>query len=138
MARYSYLFAISLRLRQSIRAMSCLCPLRCERLAPRVMSVYFVTACLIVVGLSYEVSFRRSWTLSRNSELLSPARWLAVQRRAYWPVGCGLICMLLGCIVLHFIQDKLVVLVTMNLMMLIVCFSGGWFFGALAGIVKRA
>ncbi|ANW03411.1 hypothetical protein LMTR13_27990 [Bradyrhizobium icense] len=103
------------------------------------MSGFFLLiACLIVVALSYEVSFRRSWTLSRNSELLSPAQWLAVRRRAYWPAGCGAICMLLGWIVLHFIQDKPVVLVTMNLMMLILCFSAGWFFGALAGTVNRA
>jgi len=51
------------------------------------MSGFFLLiACLIVIALSYEVSFRRSWTLSRNSELLSPAQWLAVRRRAYWPV----------------------------------------------------
>jgi hypothetical protein len=101
------------------------------------MSGYFVTACLIVVALSFEVSFRRSWTLSRNSKLLGPAQWLAVRRRAFWPAGCGLICMLLGWIVLHFVQDKLVVSVTMNLIMLIMCFSGGSFFGALAGTVNR-
>ncbi len=103
------------------------------------MSGFFLLiACLIVIALSYEVSFRRSWTLSRNSELLSPAQWLAVQRRAYWPVGCGAICLLLGCIVLHFIREEPVVSVTMNLMMLILSLSTGWFFGALAGTVKRA
>jgi len=54
------------------------------------MSGYFLTAYLIVVALSFEVSFRRSWALSRNSELLGPAQRLAVRRRAFWPAGCGL------------------------------------------------
>ena len=97
------------------------------------MSGYFLTACLIVVALSFEVSFRRSWTLSRNYELLGPAQRLAVRRRAFWPAGCGLICMLLGWIVLHFVQDKLI----LSLIMLIACFSTGSLIGAMAGTVNR-
>ena len=101
------------------------------------MSGYFLTACLIVVALSFEVSFRRSWTLSRNSELLGPAQRLAVLRRAFWPAGCGLVCMLLGWIVLHFVQDKLVFSVTGSLIMLIVSFFTGSVIGAMAGTVNR-
>ncbi|NLS67506.1 hypothetical protein E3H11_00775 [Bradyrhizobium brasilense] len=101
------------------------------------MSGYFLTACLIVVALSFEVSFRRSWNLSRNSELLGPAQRLAVRRRAMWPAGCGLICMLLGWIVLHFVQDKLVLSVTGSLMMLSASFFTGSFIGFMAGTVNR-
>lgn len=101
------------------------------------MSGYFLTACLIVVALSFEVSFRRSWTLSRNSELLGPAQRLAVRRRAFWPAGCGLICMLPGWIVFHFVQDKLVLSVMGSLIMLIASFFTGSFIGAMAGTVNR-
>ena len=101
------------------------------------MSGYFLTACLFVVALGFEVSFRRSWNLSRNSDLLGPAQRLAVRRRAFWPAGCGLICMLLGWIVLHFVQDKLIVSVTINLTMLSACFLAGSFIGGMAGTLNR-
>lgn len=97
------------------------------------MSGYFLTACVIVVALSFEASFRRSRNLSRNSELLGPAQRLAVRRRALWPAGGGLICMLLGWIVLHFVQDKLV----LYLIMLSASFLAGSFLGFMAGTVNR-
>jgi len=97
------------------------------------MSYYFFAACLAVLALSYEVSFRRAWNLSRNSELLGPAQRLAVRRRALWPVGCGLISMLLGWILLHFSQDKLV----LYLIMLSASFLAGSFIGVMAGTTKR-
>lgn len=77
------------------------------------------------------VSLRRSMNLSRNSELLGPAQRRAVRRRAIWPAGCGLICMLLGWIVLHFVQDKLVLSVTIDLTALSAAFFGGWFLGVI-------
>jgi hypothetical protein len=101
------------------------------------MSGYFLTACLFVVAMGFEVSFRRSWNLSRNSDLLGPAQRLAVRRRAFWPAGCGLICMLLGWMVFHFVQDKLVLSVTGSLMMLSASFFTGSFIGAMAGTVNR-
>jgi hypothetical protein len=91
----------------------------------------YLTAFLIVVVLSAVVSLRRSINLSRNFELLGPAQRLAVRRRAIWPAGCGLICMLLGWIVLHFVQDKLVLSVTINLTALSAAFFGGWFLGVI-------
>lgn len=101
------------------------------------MSGYFVNACLFVVALGYEVSFRRSWNLSRNSDLLGPAQKLAVLRRAFWPAGCALICMLLGWIVFQFVQDKLVLSVTSGLMMLSASFFTGSAIGAMAGTLDR-
>lgn len=97
------------------------------------MSGYFLTACVIVVALSFEVSFRRSWNLSRNSELLGPAQRLAVRRRTLWPAGCGLICMLLGWIVLHFVRDKLV----LYLIMLSASCLAGSFLGFMAGTANQ-
>ena len=98
------------------------------------MSGFFLLiACLIVIALSYEVSFRRAWKLSRNSELLGPAQRLAVRRRALRPVGYGLICMLLGWILLHFSQDKLV----LYLITLSASFFAGSFIGVMAGTTKR-
>ena len=94
----------------------------------------YLTAFLIVVVLSAVVSLRRSMNLSRNSELLGPAQRLAVRRRAIWPAGCGLICMLLGWIVLHFVQDKLVLSVTIHLTALSAAFLGGWFLGVIGGM----
>ena len=94
----------------------------------------YLTAFLIVVVLSAVVSLRRSMNLSRNSELLGPAQRLAVRRRAIWPAGCGLICMLLGWIVLHYVQDKLVLSVTINLTALSAAFFGGWFLGVIGGM----
>jgi hypothetical protein len=101
------------------------------------MSGYFITACLIVFALSFEVSFRRSWNLSRNSDLLGPAQRLAVRRRAMWPTGCGLICMLLAWMALHFVQDKHVLSVTISLTMLSACFFTGSFIGFMTGTVNR-
>ena len=94
----------------------------------------YLTAFLIVVVLSAVVSLRRSMNLSRNFELLGPAQRLAVRRRAIWPAGCGLICMLLGWIVLNFVQDKLVLSVTINLTALGAAFFGGWFLGVIGGM----
>jgi hypothetical protein len=94
----------------------------------------YLTAFLIVVVLSAVVSLRRSMNLSRNFELLGPAQRLAVRRRAIWPAGCGLICMLLGWIVLHFVQDKLVLSVTINLTALSAAFFGGSFLGVIGGM----
>ncbi|QOZ45205.1 hypothetical protein XH89_18270 [Bradyrhizobium sp. CCBAU 53340] len=97
------------------------------------MSYYFFAACLIVVALSYEVSFRRAWKLSRNYELLGPAQRLALRRGALWPIGYGLICMLLGWVLLHFSQDKLV----LYLIMLSASFVAGSFIGVMAGTANR-
>ena len=94
----------------------------------------YLTAFLIVVVLSAVVSLRRSMNLSRSFELLGPAQRLAVRRRAIWPAGCGLICMLLGWIVLNFVQDKLVLSVTINLTALSAAFFGGWFLGVIGGM----
>ena len=94
----------------------------------------YLTAFLIVAVLSAVVSLRRSMNLSRNFELLGPAQRLAVRRRAIWPAGCGLIWMLLGWIVLHFVQDKLVLSVTINLTALSAAFFGGWFLGVIGGM----
>ena len=96
----------------------------------------YLTAFLIVVVLSAVVSLRRSMNLSRNFELLGPAQRLAVRRRAMWPAGCGLICMLLGWMVFHFVQDKLVLSVTASLMMLSASFFTGSFIGAMSGTVN--
>jgi hypothetical protein len=94
----------------------------------------YLTAFLIVAVLSAVVSLRRSMNLSRNSALLGPAQRLAVRRRAIWPAGCGLTCMLLGWIVLHFVQDKLVLSVIIHLTALSAAFFGGWFFGFIGGM----
>ena len=91
----------------------------------------YLTAFLIVAVLSAVVSLRRSMNLSRNFELLGPTQRRAVRRHAIWPAGCGLICMLLGWIVLHFVQDKLVLSVTINLTALSAAFFGGWFLGVI-------
>jgi hypothetical protein len=101
------------------------------------MSGYFITACLIVVALSFEVSFRRTWNLFRNYQLAGPAQRLAARRRALWPAGCALICMLLEWIVLHFVQDKIVLSVTANLIMLSASFFTGLFIGVIAGATNR-
>jgi hypothetical protein len=95
--------------------------------------MYILISGVIVVALSFEVSFRRSWNLSRNYELLGPAQRLAVRRRALWPVGCGLVCALLGLIVLHFFQGTLV----LALIWLSVTFVGGSFIGVIAGTTNR-
>ena len=97
----------------------------------------YLTAFLIVVVLSAVVSLRRSMNLSRNFELLGPAQRLAVRRRAMWPAVGGLICMLLGSMVLHFVQDKLVLSVTASLMMLSASFFTGSVIGAMAGTLNR-
>ena len=91
----------------------------------------YLTAFLIVAVLSAVVSQRRSMNLSRNFELLGPAQRRAVRWRAIWPGGCGLICGLLGWIALHFVQDKLVIYVTVNLTGLSAAFFGGWFLGVI-------
>lgn len=97
------------------------------------MSYYFFAACLAVLAVSYGLSFRRAWNLSGNSELLGRAQRLAVRRRALWPVGGALICLLLGWILLQFSQDKLV----LDLIMLSACFLAGSFIGVVAAITKR-
>ena len=94
----------------------------------------YLAAFLIVAVLSAVVSLRRSMNLSRNYALLGPDQRLAVQRRAIWPAGCGLFCMLLGWIVLHFVQDKLVLSVTIHLTALSAAFFGGWFLGVIGGM----
>jgi hypothetical protein len=48
--------------------------------------MYFLTACLIVVVVSAQVSSRRSWYLLRDAQLASPARRLAARRRAILPI----------------------------------------------------
>jgi hypothetical protein len=95
--------------------------------------MYILISGVIVVALGFEVSFRRSWNLSRNYELLGPAQRLAVRRRALWPVGCGLVCTLLGWIVLHFVQGTLV----LGLMWLSVAFLTGSVIGVMAGTANR-
>jgi hypothetical protein len=42
--------------------------------------------------------------------------------------------MLLGCIVLHFVQDKLVLSVTTHLTALSAAFFGGWSLGLIGGM----
>ncbi|MET4068985.1 hypothetical protein ABID58_003783 [Bradyrhizobium sp. S3.2.6] len=96
--------------------------------------MYFLTACLIVVVVSFEVSFRRSWNLSRNSRGVAPAQRLAARRRALWPAFCALVFTLLGLIGFDHVQDKLGLSATANLMMLSVSFFSGWFLGAIAGM----
>ncbi|ODM76732.1 hypothetical protein [Bradyrhizobium elkanii] len=96
--------------------------------------MYFLAACLIVVVLSFEVSFRRSWKLSRNSRGAAPAQRLVARRRALWPAFCALICALLVLIGFDHIQDKLGPSATTNLMMVGVSFFSGWFLGVIAGI----
>jgi hypothetical protein len=96
--------------------------------------MYFLTACLIVVGLSFEVSFRRSWNLSRNSRGAALAQRLVARRRALWPAFCALICPLLMLIGFDHVQDKLGLSATINLMMLSACFFSGWFLGVIAGM----
>ena len=94
----------------------------------------YLTAFLIVAVLSAAVSQCRSMHLSRNFELLGPAQRRAVRLRAIWPAGCGLICGLLGWIVLHFVEDKLALYVTINLMAFSAAFFGGWFLGVIGGM----
>ncbi|WP_076865759.1 hypothetical protein [Bradyrhizobium mercantei] len=96
--------------------------------------MYFLAACLIVVVLSFQVSFRRSWNLSRNSRMAAPAQRLAARRRALWPALCAMICTLLVLIGFDHVQDKLGLSATTNLMMLGASFSSGWFLGVIAGI----
>jgi len=73
-------------------------------------------------------------TLSRNARWTAPAQWRAARRRAIWPAICGLFCMLLGCIVLHFVQDNLVLSVTIHLTALSAAFFGGWSLGLIGGM----
>lgn len=96
--------------------------------------MYILSACLIVVVLSFEVSFRRSWKLSRNYRGAAPARRLAARRRALWPAFFALVCTLLGLIGFHHVQDKLGLSVAANLMMLSASFFSGWFLGVIAAM----
>ncbi|MCC8941836.1 MULTISPECIES: hypothetical protein [Bradyrhizobium] len=96
--------------------------------------MYFLTACLIVVALSFQVSFRRAWNLSRNSQWAAPAQRLVVRRRALWPGLCAAIFTLLVLIGFNHVQNELVHSATANLMMLGISFSGGWFLGVIAGM----
>ena len=94
----------------------------------------YLTAFLIVGVLSTVVSLRRSMAISRNARWTAPAQWRAARRRAIWPAICGLFCMLLGCIVLHFVQDKLVLSVTTHLTALSAAFFCGWSLGLIGGM----
>ena len=94
--------------------------------------MYFFTACLIVVVLSFAVSSRRSRNLSRNSQWAAPAQRLVARRRALRPALGAIICLLLVLIGFEHIQDKLGVSTTANLIMLGVSFFGGWFLGVIA------
>lgn len=96
--------------------------------------MYVLTACLIVVILSFEVSFRRSWNLSRNSRGAAPAQRLAARRRALWPAFCAPFCTLLGLIGFDHVQDKLGLSATANLMMLSASFFSGCLLGVIAGM----
>ncbi|WP_420965004.1 hypothetical protein [Bradyrhizobium sp. B120] len=96
--------------------------------------MYFLTACLIVVVLSFGVSFRRAGILSRNSRGAAPAQRLVARRRALWPALCALICTLLVLIGFDHVQDELGLPATNDLMMLGASFSGGWFLGTIAGM----
>ncbi|GEC51933.1 hypothetical protein ABIF38_008272 [Bradyrhizobium japonicum] len=96
--------------------------------------MYFLAACLIVVVLSFEVSFRRAWILSRNSRGAAPAQRLAARRRALWPAFCALICTLLVLIGFDHLQDELGLSAKANLMMLSASFFSGWFLGVIAGM----
>ncbi len=98
------------------------------------MSMYLLTACLIVVVLTYEVSFRRSCNLSRDSQWTAPAQRLVARRRALWPAFCALICTLLGLIGFVHFQEQLSPSATINLMMLSASFFSGWFLGVIAGM----
>ncbi|MDN5004295.1 hypothetical protein ACFQZO_25970 [Bradyrhizobium sp. GCM10027634] len=96
--------------------------------------MYFLAACLIVVVVSFEVSFRRTWTLSRNSRGAAPAQRLVARRRALWPAFCGIIFTLLVLIGFDHVQDMLGPSATTNLMMLGASFFSGWFVGAIAAM----
>lgn len=98
------------------------------------MSMYVLTACLIVIVLSFEVSFRRSRNLSRNAQWAAPAQRLVAQRRALWPALCAAICTLLVLFGSNHVQDKLGLSATTDLMMLGASFSSGWFLGVTAGM----
>ncbi|MGY3496689.1 hypothetical protein [Bradyrhizobium sp. USDA 4502] len=88
------------------------------------MSMYFLTACLIVLVLSAVVSFRRSKSLSRNFQ----GRLAAI-----WPSLCAGICAL-GLIGFDRVRDKQEFGpdATIYLFMLIGAFAAGWFVGAFA------
>ena len=96
--------------------------------------MYVLAACLIVVVLNFQVSFRRSWNLSRNSRMAAPAQRLVARRRALWPALCAMICTLLVLIGFDHVQDQLGLSATTNLMMLGASFSGGWFLGVITGM----
>ncbi|WP_199805525.1 hypothetical protein [Bradyrhizobium lablabi] len=116
-------FAISLRLRQSIYAISSPVALKMA-MVDQGKRLMFLTACLIMLVLSAVVSFRRSRLLSRNFQ----GRLAAV-----WPSLCAGICAL-GLIGFDRIQDKqeFAPSTTIHLMMLIGAFAVGWFAGVFA------
>lgn len=89
---------------------------------------------LIVVAASFEVSFRRSRNLSRNSQWAAPAQKRAARRRALWPAFCAIILLLPLLTVFNHVEDKLVSSATSGLMMLSVSFFSGWFIGVIAGM----
>ena len=94
----------------------------------------YLTAFLIVVVLSTVVSLRRSMAISRNARWTAPAQWRTARWRVIRPAICALFCMLLECIVLHFVQDKLVLSVTTHLTALSAAFFGGWSLGLIGGM----
>ena len=89
---------------------------------------------LIVIAVSFEVSFRRSRILSRNSQWATPAGKRAARGRAIWPAFCAIILLLPLLIVFNYVEDKLVSSVTADLMMFGASFFSGWFIGVIAGM----
>lgn len=89
---------------------------------------------LVVAAVSFEVSFRRSRILSRNSQWAAPAGKRAARGRAIWPAFCAIILLLPLLIVYHYVEDQLVQSATGYLMVLAAFFYGGWFIGVIAGM----
>ncbi|MCA1394038.1 hypothetical protein I6F20_34045 [Bradyrhizobium sp. IC3123] len=96
--------------------------------------VYF-TAFLIVVVLSAVASFRRSRTLSQNSQGAASAQRLKARQQALWPAMCAAI-FALALLAFHHVQDKqdFGPSVALNLAAFTAAFLGGWFLGVIGGM----
>src|SRR5262249_40925256 len=117
-------FAIALRLRQSVHAIGSPVAFEMATVGVKEYLMYFLTACLIVLVLSAVVSFRRSRSLARNFQ----GRLAAI-----WPSLCAGICAL-GLIGFDSVHDKqeFSPSATIYLIMLIGAFATGWFVGVFA------
>jgi len=63
--------------------------------------MYILIACLIVIALSYEATYRWASNLFRDYQLASPSKRLAARRRAGLPVFCVGGLTLLGALLLR-------------------------------------